>query len=388
MYKLRNLAVVAFLAFFSVLWTAKTEAAELNINIGSISTLTGGPVGFSTTSLAAKAVFDSVNAAGGIQKRKIQYTIEDDQGNPDFAAKAAAKLVSDPKLVVMAGGASVLECSVNAKTYLSVGLISIPGLGLDNGCFTSEMIAPVNAGPNVQLDLALQFAAEQLKVDALCTMRLGFPTNLKQSFDAVIQNWNAKAKNKLLLDLGNIQYDDDPQTHFSKIKASNCKAIVFAGPYPFAVRYAAEGKKALGNELKFIFIGSAYTTQFAQMLGVLGDGMYAMSEFEPWSSRSGSLTNWRNLMAQNKIPLTSSSQGGYLSAQVVVKVLRSIEGEINRNSVRNAFQKMADIDSPMIGMPFSFGYSPVHHPNQAAVPVQLSDGVWRIAHHDWIKSKR
>ncbi len=358
------------------------------IKIGSISTLTGGPAAFVSTGLAAKAFFDNVNAAGGIQKRKIQYTIEDDKGKPELAAQAAARLVNEQKVVALAGGASVLECGVNEKTYLQAGIVSISGLGLDRGCFTSAMIAPVNAGPNIQLALALQFATDQLKSAPLCVMRLGEPVNLKNSFDATVKQWSSSTEVAIALDASNIQYSDSPEPYFAQALKANCKAIVFAGPEPFVIRYATEGRKALGSGVKFVFIGSAYTNQFAQALGALGEGMYAMSEFEPWSSRSGALSNWRNLMAVNKVPITSASQGGYVSAQVLVHVLRSIKGEITRESVTAGFQALDTLNSPMTGMPFTFGMSTAHHPNQAAIPMQLSGGKWRIAHHDWIKPKK
>ena len=66
--------------------------------------------------------------------------------------------------------------------------------------------------------------------------------------------------------------------------------------------------------------------------------------------------------------------------------MRSIKGEISRESVTLALQQMKPSDFPMLGMPFSFGEGRAHHPNQAAIPVQLLDGRWRIAHHEWLKA--
>ena len=62
------------------------------IKIGSISGITGGAV-FPEASKAAKAVFNEVNAEGGIDGRKIEYLVEDDKGDPAVAAQAARKLV-------------------------------------------------------------------------------------------------------------------------------------------------------------------------------------------------------------------------------------------------------------------------------------------------------
>lgn len=380
---LQTLLFVACLLFAGVVFAVPPQTL---IYIGAISTLTGGPDGFNQSGLAAKAVFDSVNATGGIQKRKIVFLQEDDKGSPAGAALAATRLISESKVVAMAGGASFLDCGVNGQAYLEAGLISVPGLALDNRCFTAPTISPVSAGPYVQLALGLRFAAEQLKAQKLCVMRLGTPVNVQKAFDGVTREWLAKPGNTLAMDERNIQSADNPDEYLKKAAQAGCEAIVFAGSESFSIRFARAANAAFKGKVALIFLGSAYTVQFANALSVDGDGVYALSEFEPWSSRSGSLSNWRDLMNVNKLAVTSSSQGGYVAAQVLVHVLRSIKGEINRQSVTQAFKTLRPYTVPMLGMPFSFGDGDTHHPNQAALPMQLSGGRWRIAHHDWIKA--
>ena len=387
MTKTRSMLKIAGLFYFSVasLAFAAPPASSFPIQIGAISTLTGGPDGFSQSGLAAKAVFDSVNALGGIQKRKLVFLQEDDKGNPAGAAQAAARLLNDGKVVAMAGGASFLECGVNADLYLEAGLVSIPGLALDSRCFTSPMISPVSAGPYVQLTLGLRYASERLKAQKLCVMRLGTPVNVQKTFDSVMQNWISKTGRTPVLDEREIQNVDSPDTYLKKAEQAGCEAIVFAGSESFSIRFAKAAHEVFKGNIPLIFLGSAYTVQFAEALGAQVNGVYALSEFEPWSSRSGALSDWRGLMNANQLSVTSSSQGGYVSAQVLVRVLRSIKGDINRQSVAKAFKQLRPYDIPMLGMPYSFGEGAVHHANQAALPMQLSGGRWRIAHHDWIK---
>lgn len=324
------------------------------IRIGAISTLSGGPASFAPAGLAAKAFFDEVNASGGIQGRKIVFVHEDDQGNPQLAAQAAAKLVSDPSLVAFAGGASLMECAVNAKAYTAAQIVSIPGMALDGGCFKSPMIAPVNAGPVVQLVLAMRFASEKLQAERLCVLRLGKPANIQAGFDSGVAEWSRKSGTKLTLDVRDILDEDSPDKHLAAAVNAKCQALIFGGPTPFSLRYAKAAKAMLGDGVPLLFLGSAYSTDFATALGGVGNGkgIYAMSEFEPWSSRSGSLTNWRTLLSKRQIPLTSNSQGGYTAAQIMAHVLRSIPGEINRESVTRAFMEMGKFDAAMLGMPF------------------------------------
>lgn len=356
------------------------------IKIGAISSLLGGATEFSASGLAAQALFDSVNASGGIQKRKLVYLQDDDGGNPASAGESAAKFIADPLVVAMAGSASYMECAVNANAYQAAGLVSVPGLALDGRCFKSPMISPVNAGPYVQLELAMRFATQNLKATKLCVMRLGTPANLQAAFDAVVQSWTDRTGIKPVLDERNIRPDDKPDAYIANAAQAGCDAIVFGGNAPFSLAYAKAARQGLPRLTPLIFLGSVYTVQIAETLMLEGEGIYTMSEFEPWSSRSGSLSEWRSLMTSSKVPLTSISQGGFVSAQVLVRVLRSIKGDITRASVTQAFKKLQPYDVPMMGMPYTFGEAAAHHANQAAVPMQLSGGRWRIAHHDWIRS--
>ena len=366
--------------------TTLAVAAE-PIKVGAISTLSGGPAEFAPVAQATRAFFESVNAAGGIRGRKLVLIEEDDKADPLVAATAAAKLLQVDKVVAHVGGASLLECAVNAAAYERADVVNIPGLGLDANCFRSKMIAPVNAGPYTQMTVAMRFATERLKAQRLCVFRMGVPVPVQKAFDAEMQAWKQRAATAPVIDEGNVQYGDDALRHLQRAVDAKCDALVFAGPAPVAIGFAKAAKKVTGKAPPLLFLGAAYTEQVTRALGADAEGVYAISEFEPWTSRSGSLSNWRDLMTRSKVPLTSSSQGGYVAAQVFVHVLRSIPGEINRESVTRAFRALARYEPAMVGMPFAFGEGATHHPNRAAIPVQMIEGRWRIAHHEWIAAE-
>ena len=111
------------------------------IRVGNVSSLTGAGL-FPEASVAAKAVFDRVNASGGIGGRPIELIIEDDGGAPEGAATAGRKLVEQDNVVAMVGSASVLECAVNSAYYAEQGVYSIQGTGVDPLCFLSRTSRP------------------------------------------------------------------------------------------------------------------------------------------------------------------------------------------------------------------------------------------------------
>ncbi|MXV86304.1 MAG: ABC transporter substrate-binding protein [Acidimicrobiales bacterium] len=133
------------------------------IKLGAVSTLTG-PASFPESHSAAQAVFDRVNAAGGINGRMIEYFVEDDGFDPALAAQGARRLGDEINVVALVGSASVLECAVNAQYYAEVGLFAIQGTGIDPVCFATSNISPVNTGPFFSDAVALFYASEELGV--------------------------------------------------------------------------------------------------------------------------------------------------------------------------------------------------------------------------------
>ena len=74
------------------------------ILIGSVTPQTGagGPYGPPMVKVM-RAVFDEVNAAGGVLGRKLELTSEDDETNPDAGVRAARKLIDVNRAVAVLG---------------------------------------------------------------------------------------------------------------------------------------------------------------------------------------------------------------------------------------------------------------------------------------------
>lgn len=74
------------------------------IKVGAVISLTGWAGFIGTPQKAAFiAIFDEINAKGGINGRLIEYYLEDDQSNPTTAVIAATKLIRDKKVAIMTG---------------------------------------------------------------------------------------------------------------------------------------------------------------------------------------------------------------------------------------------------------------------------------------------
>ena len=91
------------------------------INIGAINTKQPG-TDFSDIENMTGAYFACVNANGGINGHPIKYFPVTEQTNPSQIASLAKQLVTSDHVVGMMGNSSIIECSVDAAYWKSVGI--------------------------------------------------------------------------------------------------------------------------------------------------------------------------------------------------------------------------------------------------------------------------
>ena len=82
--------------------------------------------------------------------------------------------------------------------------------------------------------------------------------------------------------------------------------------------------------------------------------------------------------------MNSFAQGGYLAATYFVQALKTIKGEINRESVSAALSTLTSVVNPLVGTPYSFAPAEKHNSNRASKFVQLKGGTWVTVTPDWI----
>ena len=365
---------------------AETEPAVADgepIRVGNVSSLTGAGL-FPEASVAAKAVFDRVNASGGIDGRPIELIIEDDGGTPEGAATAGRKLVEQDNVVAMVGSASVLECAVNSAYYAEQGVYSIQGTGVDPLCFLSSNISPVNTGPFAGITVSLYYASETLALDRVCNINLFVIPDLAPAFDGAVARWESLTGKSLTFRVKAATLEDDPTPLMLQARDAGCEAVVIDGvePHALAVGRAIDAQNM--GDIVWIGLTSYYTDAIASQLGSAGNGLRANSEFEPYGSGSPALDDWKALMTSAGVPLTSFAQGGYLAATIFVEALRGIGGEITRESVAEAMVNLEPYETPLLGTPYTFGPGEAHAPNQASKFVELRDGQWVTAADDWV----
>lgn len=380
----RCLGAVARLSALAML-SSSVLAAEPPIRIGALASISG-PMSLPESPMAAKAVFDRVNAAGGIQGRQIEYIVQDDKGDAGATAQAARDLVDARGVVAFAGSASLQDCTVNGNLYRQRKLLSIPGVGGEFTCYRNSSFAPVSAGPARGTLAALVFASQQLKKEKICTFLLGIPAHGAGNAWAV-ENFKLITGKSLHLADTTVLPNDDMTPHVLKAKNAGCDAIIFSGTEQMDIAWHKAMKMQGVTGATLVFLTPAYTTSFAALLGQEGDGIYSNSEYEPFLADSPALTDWRKLMAASRVPESSFAQGGYLSATLLVEALKSIQGPVTRESVTAALRQMQGakaVHHPMLGQPFTFAEKQDLLKVSATKFMRLKDGKWETVTPDYL----
>lgn len=353
------------------------------IKVGAVSTITG-PADFSEVPKAAEAVFNQLNAKGGIDGCKIKYYIEDDKADPQAATQAARDLVDNKGVVVLTGSASLLDCQVNAGFYSQRHILSIQGLGVDPACYNSPNISPVNVGPYTLSTAVLMYASQTLKLKKLCAFFI-IIGGTQDAYKQAVADWEKLSGQKLVLYDPTLPFQGDYTPYLLKARAAGCQGVLFNTIEPQVVQVVktADAQKMTG--IDWLFLSPAYTVQVAKALANTKQTVYAGTEWEPFTnSTSPANKAWREALTAAHQPLTAFTQAGFEAAHILIQVIQGMNGPVTRESIAKALHDMKPIPNSLVGTPYYFGPGKKHASSQATKIVTLEHGHWKVVTPNWV----
>lgn len=346
------------------------------IQIGAIVGKSG-PDDFSASASAASAYFKCVNENGGINGRPIEYTVLDDQWNPEMAAQAAAKLVKDRKVVAMVGSSSFVECGANAKMYAQEGVVSLAGVGVPRECFSAENYVPVNTGPRISATIAAMYAKEKYGSKKMACLIPNIPSLGNWACDGV-KDWgklNGVEVDVILVDPGS----PDPTSTMLLAASKKPDTIVLNLPKGIMLpMLAAAEQQGLSKKMRFVSSTPAYNFDVPKAAGAAWNKNFDLHlEFMPVSSAGADNQNWKGVMdayAAKTDPRDSFAQAGYLSARIATEALLKMDAKtIDRAGVTKAIKAVSGFKSDIMCSPFYVGNGKKHNANNSG-PIAQIDG--------------
>ncbi|MDA8251472.1 MAG: ABC transporter substrate-binding protein [Rhodospirillales bacterium] len=346
------------------------------IEIGAVVGKTG-PADFSASARAAKAYFECVNANGGINGRRIHYTIADDAWNPEQAAQVATKLVNDTKVVAMVGNSSMVDCSVNEKLYEAENLVVIAGVGVPRDCFFSKNIAPTNAGPRLSNIGGAVYLDKTFGLKKVVCVSANIPGVGDWSCGGVA-DWgktHGVEVKVILTDPGSL----DPTSLILQIAAFNPDAIDINLPKePSVPVFAAAQAQGMGGKYKWFSPASSYDASFPKAVGPYWDNrIYVQLELEPLDKKAPDNLNWMAVLKKygNVADASTFSQAGYLAARIATQAMLKLDpAKIDRASVGKALRDVKGFKSDIICGAWYFGPGSQHNAIHAGSEAVVHDG--------------
>lgn len=121
-----RLVFTMLLALPFLTMTQSAHAGGRNIVIGQAVDLSSpnGSIGRDYVA-GIKTYFDSINAAGGINGKHVEYIVRDDQGQPDLAVAAVTELIERDRADILFGGVGddVTQAVLNSAAFKHSGQV-------------------------------------------------------------------------------------------------------------------------------------------------------------------------------------------------------------------------------------------------------------------------
>jgi branched-chain amino acid transport system substrate-binding protein len=227
------LAIALFLSLACNRQPANTPAPDRStIKIGYYGDLSGPTFNFGQSARnGVLMAADEINRLGGINGRKIDIVIEDDQGSPERAATVTTKLINQDKVVAVVGGGGSANSLAAAPRAQSLKIPFISPSSTDPAVTkTGDYIFRVCFIDPFQGEVMARFAANALKAKKTAIMvdlNNPYSRGLSEFFELSFTKLGGLIVSKQSYTQG----DPDYRGQLSTIRAASPDAIYLPGYY-------------------------------------------------------------------------------------------------------------------------------------------------------------
>jgi branched-chain amino acid transport system substrate-binding protein len=212
--------------------TATDTAAAGEILVGEYGSLTGSEATFGqSTHNGIMMAMDEVNAAGGVNGRRIKIVTEDDQSKAEEAANAVAKLISQDNVVALLGEVASSN-SLAAAPIAQSNKVPMISPSSTNQAVTEkgDYIFRMCFIDSYQGESMANYISRQLKMNRaaiLVDVKSDYSTGLAQFFErAFVANGG-----RVVIKQSYAKGDNDFRSQLTAIRSANPQVIFIPGYY-------------------------------------------------------------------------------------------------------------------------------------------------------------
>ncbi|MGP4005948.1 ABC transporter substrate-binding protein [Streptomyces sp. 4N124] len=347
------------------------------IHIGAWLPLTGATAAYGVPEKAgADAYFKMLNASGGINGRKVRWTVKDNAADPQQTVQIARELVGQDKVVaiVNANGTSQAEAAFPFVLNQS----KVPVLNEVGG--SESWFEPPRPGlfgtQTLYEDQAAAIAAWATedgakKVLVVHSDPAAF-VNVAEQVEPVAKKVDPSVK----VDRLTVKYQTTDYTPvISKVKAAGPQAVILILTSPEAAAFLKEAKLQ-GLSLPTYAYAPVAAESTVSLAKDAAEGLKAVQLVKAPSDPDPAVKEFRTAMAKYEPDQAAGflALWGWSNAKVFAEIAKTVKGPVTSQSLTAAYEKAAKVDpgvSPV--MNFSAGN---HLGTRSVQRVAVKNGVW------------
>lgn len=353
----------------------KKPAADSNeIKIGGNFELTGGVASFGQSTFnGVKMAFDEVNAAGGINGKKINFIYADNKSEISEATNAATKLVSKDKVVAMVGpvtSASVLAASQVAtdnKIVLLTPTATSEKITVDNGKVREYLFRSCFIDP-LQGEVMANFATKTLK-SKKAAVYVDSSSDYSKGMAGVFVEKFKTMGGEVVSQEAFLQKDTDFKATLTKIRAQNPDVLFIPGYYQ-EVGLIVKQARELGMNMPIIG-GDGWDSP--RLVEIAGAGVlnntyfcnhYSSEDKDPRITKF--VDEYKKVYKQNPDAFAAL---GYDAGLMLIDALKRANST-DPKAIRDALEKTKDLQLVTGKMSLDKNHNPI----KGVVIIEMKDG--------------
>jgi branched-chain amino acid transport system substrate-binding protein len=349
------------------------------IKIGTYTDLSGVTAMWGVNnSNSWRMVFDDVNKNGGINGRKIEYVIEDNQYQVPRSVQAENKLLNQDHVFIEVANAGTPMNNATMPMQLKAGVPNVFPLTSARSMYSPLNHLKFGLGSSYydQVRAGLKFFVEQRHKQRVCEAAQDTDfgrdvmDGVKDQLKAMNMTLTAQTLHK--------PTDTDFSAAVAKLHDANCDLVVFGTIVRDSVQLISAIRKT-GWNVDMLGQAASYDEAVAKMPGGAAEGFYSMAPMlfiQPDDERPAVKAFVQSYKQRFGKDPNFAAQIGYTGAQVVVQALRNAGKDLTTDSFIAGLEQVKDYHDIFGSPAISFGPDK-HQGSNASFLCVVKDGDWQ-----------
>lgn len=323
------------------------STAEKTIKIGVVAPLSGSAAMVGDTEVkGVELAVEEINAAGGINGRKLEIVKADDEQNPAKSVSAVNKLVHQDKVDAVIGSVNSSAVLANMQVTKAAQIVQITPIGSNNKITHSgnPWIFRLQASDEMQAGAVTNYAVDQLKFKKIAVMYQSddYGTGGK---DVVLKVLKEKGLEPVAVE-SFVPTGKDMTAQLLKVKNSGAECLIMWTMYEQGALIAKQAKQ-LGLNVQLMGGGGLTNAKLIELAGDSVYGLLNSQTFFPDETKATDVAakfikNYK--VKYNKIP-DSNAAMSYDSMIILAEAMKKAGKDLKSDDIRKNLHEIKNFQA-------------------------------------------